>query len=249
MKVSFALIATFISTALAFEDTVPCLLWSSNKEYLSSPSEQLVVKNQNGLNTVLHSLSSSVCDSKRIAVIDQLGLHRSDLGKLDILKNEYLASPSSSHYNYIAGGVNAEDLVQSLATQCNAQVSQVDPAGVSNTDTKVLLMTLPAGNLQTNELPLKRFLTQVQQDANNDYVVIYTSSQPKPSSPMQRRAPDTSVPSNNSIFAKYQLFTPAIFMCLAVAFLFIFIAGVGLTWLFSITTPARLGETSKQKKN
>ncbi|ORX45857.1 hypothetical protein DM01DRAFT_1410809 [Hesseltinella vesiculosa] len=249
MKVTLALLTTFISAAFAFEETAPCLLWASKQGYLSTTkADQLVLQQHEGMDSVLKSLSSNVCNSQRIAVIDQLGLHRADLPKLDSLKTEYLTSAASTHYEYIAGGVPARDLAQVLANQCShGDLSTVDPADFSNMDTKVLLMTM-SGSVQDSEPKLQTFFGQLQKHSNNDYVVIYTSSQPKPStSTLQQRAPNDPPVTNTSIFEKYQLFSPAIFMSLAIMFLFVFIAGVGITWLLGIQTPTHT--ESKPKKN
>jgi hypothetical protein len=62
---------------------------------------------------------------------------------------------------------------------------------------------------------------------------------------LYRRAP--APVKNLPIFAKYQLFTPGVFMVLGVVFLFMFIAGTGITWLVGIQTPVRF--EAKQKKN
>jgi hypothetical protein len=94
---------------------------------------------------------------------------------------------------------------------------------------------------------LGQFIKTVEENVQDDYAVIYTSSSAKKSTVHQlhRRAPEPV--KNLPIFAKYQLFTPGVFMVLGVVFLFLFIAGTGITWLVGIQTPVRF--EAKQKKN
>ncbi|KAG1444621.1 hypothetical protein G6F56_010227 [Rhizopus delemar] len=106
----------------------------------------------------------------------------------------------------------------------------------------VAIVSLPASNsFYSNDILLEKVIDTIGHD---DYAAIYTSSSAKSS--LNRRAPaeQKSLP----IFAKYQLFTPGVFMVLGVSFLFMFIAGVGITWLSGIQTPIRM-EAPKQKKN
>lgn len=92
---------------------------------------------------------------------------------------------------------------------------------------------------------LNQVIQAVEGKVNDDYAVIYTSSDAKESQKLYRRAPATTDP-KLPIFAKYQLFTPGVFMVLGVVILFMFIAGVGITWLVGIQTPVRF--EAKQKK-
>lgn len=67
----------------------------------------------------------------------------------------------------------------------------------------------------------------------------------KKRSMFERRAPvaENSAP----IFAKYQLFSPGIFMAIGVSAVVVFIVAVGVSWLVNIQTPIRF--EGKPKKN
>lgn len=67
----------------------------------------------------------------------------------------------------------------------------------------------------------------------------------KKRSMFERRAP---VSKNSApIFAKYQLFSPGIFMAIGVSAVVVFIVAVGISWLVNIQTPIRF--EGKPKKN
>ena len=104
----------------------------------------------------------------------------------------------------------------------------------------------------------------MERKVNQNYAVIYTSGSAKVKTieinngsknepflqTFENEYVNLRAPSNKSlpIFAKYQLFTPGVFMVLGVTLLFLFIAGTGITWLSGIQTPIRM-EAPKQKKN
>ncbi|CAO3640144.1 unnamed protein product [Cunninghamella blakesleeana] len=231
MKVSaLTVLVSLVSATFAFENTVPCVMWSS-KNYLSQPhNNQLVINKNDASSTILDSLSSNICNSKLIAVINQPGLHCSDLASLNTIKEHNQVASSHAQIEYIMDGVDVEALAKAIDNQCGDQ-----------TESKVYQFDLPE-NAKENENKLDELLNGFKETSEDDYVIIYTSNEPK-KMPLRRRAPSDNLP----IFMKYQLFTPAIITSLAVAFLFLFITATGITWLIGIQTPIRF--EGKQKKN
>ncbi|CAO3595701.1 unnamed protein product [Absidia cylindrospora] len=251
MKLTTAtLLASLASAALAFESTVPCLVWSSNDKYLTTgKNDQLILKNSDASSAILQSLSADVCGSHVIAIIDQPGLHRSDLASLDSVKKQIQSAASYEQFEYVVDGVDIDGLATSIANKCGSDVTNIgENDKTTQWDTKVVKVAL-SGKSGENENQVEDLFSTIQEQSSGDYVVLYTSSAPKEikRSVLAQRAPSDKPAIKLPIFAKYQLFSPAIFMGLAVALLFIFIAGIGITWLVGIQTPLRF--EGKQKKN
>ncbi|CAO3636334.1 unnamed protein product [Cunninghamella echinulata] len=201
--------------------------------YLTQPhNNQLIINKDDASSTILNTLSSNVCNSKLIAVINQPGLHRSDLASLNTLKEHHQSVSNHAQFEYIMDGVDVETVANSIDDQCSGK-----------TETKVIKLDLTE-NATENEKQLNELLDDIKTTSDDDYVIIYTSDVPKK---MKRSLTRRGPVDNLSIFEKYQLFTPAIITSLAVAFLFIFITATGITWLIGIQTPLRF--EGKQKKN
>ncbi|KAI8339347.1 hypothetical protein BC941DRAFT_420229 [Chlamydoabsidia padenii] len=251
MKLTTATILTsLVSAALAFESTVPCILWSSKDSYLTTSNNgQLILKNADAPTAVMNTLSSDICNSKTIAIVDQPGLHRSDLASLTNVKKHVQEASSYAHFDYVADGIDVDSLAKSIATQCDSDITRVNLDDITKKiDTKIVAVTLPENALE-NDNQFENLLATIEEQSSDDYVIIYTSSAPKEPkrSVLARRAPSEKPAVKLPIFAKYQLFSPAIFMGIAIVFLFVFIAGTGITWLVGIQTPLRF--EGKQKKN
>ncbi|ORE07307.1 hypothetical protein BCV72DRAFT_304726 [Rhizopus microsporus var. microsporus] len=240
-----ALLSTLASAVLAFENTVPCLMWSP-KDYIkpvTEASNQLVISNTDATLRILSSLSSDICSAKVIALLDQPEVHSNDFTRYDNkhaftqLKEHASQAHSRSDIEYVTGGVDVQAVAKKIATKCDAAIATLDASTISvddfpeQTTPVVAIVPLPnTNNFEGNDALLGRFFRVLEQKADEA---------------LTRRAPSNT---NLPIFAKYQLFTPGIFMVLGVSILFLFIAGTGLTWLMGIQTPVRM-EAVKQKKN
>ncbi|OAD06875.1 hypothetical protein MUCCIDRAFT_155422 [Mucor lusitanicus CBS 277.49] len=254
---------------MAFESTVPCIMWSP-KNYVEpsvKASDQFVVSQADASFAIMSSLSSDICSAKVIALINQPELHSNDFSRSGFedafanLKEQSTQANSRSQIEYITNGVDVNDIAKKIASQCDSAISILDASSISADDFTeqeapiVAVVSLPrakdASELKSNDALLGKFVETVEGKVQSDYAVIYTSSAAKTSpqgdsQTLHRRAP--SAPVNNlPIFAKYQLFTPGVFMVLGVVLLFLFIAGTGITWLVGIQTPVRF--EAKQKKN
>ncbi|KAI8349407.1 vacuolar ATP synthase subunit S1-domain-containing protein [Blakeslea trispora] len=264
--------ATLFSLACAVSayeaSSVPCLMWSP-KNYIvdnAKSSNQLVLSSSDATSAILSSLSSDICSAKVITLVNQPEIQSTTLARhgyenaFSQLKEHHLEATTRTQIKYISNGVDVEQVAKQIASQCNAAVSTLDPSTTTHEDfvTKdtpvVAVVPLPSSNndvdvLVQNSNLLDQVIDAIKQEVADDYVVIYTSSSSKSSSSqtLRRRAPQTT--QALPIFKKYQLFTPGVFMVLGVVFLFMFIAGTGITWLVGIQTPLRFeGSVNKQKK-
>ncbi|CAO3633038.1 unnamed protein product [Mucor fragilis] len=269
MKYTAVALLSLASAAMAFEHTVPCIMWSP-KNYVEpsvKASNQFVVSQTDASSAIMSSLSSDICSAKVIALINQPELHSNDFSRSGFedaftnLKEHSTQANSRSQIEYITNGVDVNEIAKKIAAQCDSAISILDAYSISADDFTeqeapiVAIVSLPttkdADELKSNDDLLGKFVETVEGKVQNDYAVIYTSSAAKTSGQensqtLHRRAPAAPV-KNLPIFAKYQLFTPGVFMVLGVVFLFLFIAGTGITWLVGIQTPVRF--EAKQKKN
>ncbi|KAK4517694.1 uncharacterized protein ATC70_001035 [Mucor velutinosus] len=269
MKYTAVALLSLASAAMAFESTVPCIMWSP-KNYVEpsvKASNQFVVSQTGASSAIMSSLSSDICSAKVIALISQPELHSNDFSRSGFedaftnLKEHSTQANSHSQIEYITNGVDVNDVAKKIAAQCDSAISILDATSISADDFTeqespiVAIVSLPvakdANELKSNDDLLGKFVETVEGKVQNDYAVIYTSSAAKTScqgnsQTLHRRAPSAPV-KNLSIFATYQLFTPGVFMVLGVVLLFLFIAGTGITWLVGIQTPVRF--EAKQKKN
>ncbi|CAO3696376.1 unnamed protein product [Rhizopus stolonifer] len=257
MKIYTAtLFATLASAVVAFENTVPCIMWSPKDS--RKIHNQFVITNTDATSNILSSLSSDICSAKVIALFDQPEIHSNDFTRsenknsFNHLKTFADQANSRSEIEYIVGGVDIQKVAEKVASQCGSTVVTLNASHVSDDDfteqssPTVAIVPLPASNsFSTNDILLENFIEKMEQNVKNDYAVIYTSGSAKTPEYVNLLAPSNQ---NLPIFAKYQLFSPGVFMVLGVSFLFMFIAGTGITWLSGIQTPIRM-EAPKQKKN
>ncbi|KAI9256484.1 hypothetical protein BDA99DRAFT_516534 [Phascolomyces articulosus] len=254
-----ALLSSLASAVVAFENTVPCLMWSP-KEYLTHVAgQQFIVENKEAVSTIWSSLSSDICEANVIAIIDQPGIHLNDFTRSESftsIKQHREDAVTRTEVEYIADNVNVDDLAKLIAQECDGSVVHSDNLSNDNEAPTVAILSLPNAEdtdaLQQNDVKVDEFIKNVQEQAVDNYAVIYTSSSAKKSpshlrkrSALERRAPPSE--QSRPIFAKYQLFSPGVFMAFAVAFIVIAIVSVGLTWLTTIQTPIRF--EGKPKKN
>ncbi|KAI8991839.1 vacuolar ATP synthase subunit S1-domain-containing protein [Mycotypha africana] len=272
--ITVASLLSLTSMVAAFESTVPCFMWS-RKHYIDNSMKadnHLVISNTDASSTILSSLSPDICSAKLIAIINQPELHFTDFTRSEVsdafthMRDRSSQANTQVHFEYITDGVDVYDVAKKIASKCQSSVSILDPSTVSYDDfieqnePMVALVPFPAfeddtGRLRENDALLRKFIDIVEEKVDNDYAFIYTSDSAKSKianekrnlQHLHRRAP-TPI-DNRPIFEKYQLFTPGVFMVLGIVFLFMFIAGTGITWLVGIQTPTRFeAAAAKQKK-
>lgn len=225
--------------------------------------EQFIVGKDDAVSTIWSSLSPDICDAKLIAVVDQPGIHVNDFSRSEsfaAIKQYRKDAATRTEFEYIADSVDVNQLAQLISQECQGNMVSVSPRQALDIDQDaqsptVAVMSLPStsiASMQENDASVDEFIKSVQEYAQDDYAVIYTSSSAKQSSShmkkrsmFERRAPvsENSAP----IFAKYQLFSPGIFMAIGVSAVVVFIVAVGVSWLVNIQTPIRF--EGKPKKN
>ncbi|CAO3694344.1 unnamed protein product [Rhizopus stolonifer] len=246
-----ALFSTLASAVVAFDNTVPCVMWSPRDYINQNTNSQLVMTNTDASSNIILLSHPPFARQKSLHCSTNLSndfTRSKNKDSFEQLKTYVNQAHSRSEIEYITGGVDIQGVARKIASQCDATMAHLDASTVSvddfpEQDTPIVaIVSLPASNsFYSNGILLEKVIDTIGHD---DYAAIYTSSSAKSS--LNRRAPakQKSLP----IFAKYQLFTPGVFMVLGVSFLFMFIAGVGITWLSGIQTPIRM-EAPKQKKN
>ncbi|KAI8087036.1 uncharacterized protein B0P05DRAFT_533449 [Gilbertella persicaria] len=254
------------STVLAYEaSTVPCIMWSP-KDYIVNTfktNSQTVITKSDAVSTIMSSLSADICSAKMIALVNQPEIETNSLARHGYeeafiqLKELSSEATSRSQIRYISHGVDVNQVAKAIARQCDASVATLDPYTISKEDISgnntpvIAIVPLPAAHddvdiLKANDALLGQLIEVVEEAVQDDYAIIYTSNSVKSTHTLKRRAPNTQ---DLPIFKKYQLFTPGVFMVLGVVFLFLFIAGTGISWLVGIQTPLRFEATpNKQKK-
>ncbi|CAO3656003.1 unnamed protein product [Mucor hiemalis] len=246
-----ATLLSMASAVLAFETTVPCLMWSPRNYIKDVKTTDQFVINKSECCLYYHELfvwGHLFC---------QVDCPRKPTrGAFESLKEQNKKASSRSQLEYITNGVDVHEVAKMIASQCDTSISILDASTLTSEDLIqgnapiVAILSLPpskddVNTLKGNDALLSQAIQVVEGKVNDDYAVIYTSSDAKESQKLYRRAPSTVSP-KLPIFAKYQLFTPGVFMVLGVVILFMFIAGVGITWLVGIQTPVRF--EAKQKK-
>ncbi|KAI7857185.1 hypothetical protein BDC45DRAFT_436178, partial [Circinella umbellata] len=215
---------------------------------------QFIVENKQAVSTIWDSLSSDICEANIIAIIDQPGIHLNDFARSESfssIKQHRKNAVTRTEVEYIADNVNVNNLATLIAQECEGSVINGDNLSNDNNEAPtVAVLSLSNAEdtnaLQQNDAKVDEFIKNVQEQVVDNYAVIYTSSSAKKlRSVLQSRAPPAG--SSKPIFAKYQLFSPGIFMAFAVAFIVIAIVSVGITWLTNIQTPIRF--EGKPKKN
>ncbi|KAI9252621.1 hypothetical protein BY458DRAFT_522877 [Sporodiniella umbellata] len=232
-----ASLALFVSQVFAFENTVPCVLWSPQDYILNTP--------QTLTGSSILSLTQDICSAQLVVLVDQPQLHSNDFVRsenkesFEALKDWVNEAKTQAHIEYMKEGVNLQAVADTLADQCGSTIAhwKVEESIALQGRTVAIVSLSATNSYYTNDKLLADWRRRMEsQLTDKNYVAIYTSQITK--------ATPKSVP----IFAKYQLFSAGVFMVMGVSFLFLLIAGVGITWLAGIQTPI-LREAPKQKKN
>ncbi|KAI0301936.1 hypothetical protein B0F90DRAFT_1810010 [Multifurca ochricompacta] len=239
------LVASF-TTVLAFSNTSPFVAWSSVS---TSPLRQLrPVSSTPHSSEVFGKFLSEIdlCEYDAVIVVDQPGLHASDLRTLS--PSSYIAmrlhdSPSSLQLPYVRSTPDAtnpiQDLASKVAQRCGSQRLSFPIGTVPDTldleSKHVLSLTMPAlvesagarkRSVAEHEARLAGELERIER-AFPRHLVIFSGS----------RRQDDTVPKpapSGGILARYQLLTPALITSLLLA-LFVLVPIV----LFGISALAK----------
>ncbi|EIN10140.1 hypothetical protein PUNSTDRAFT_50856 [Punctularia strigosozonata HHB-11173 SS5] len=126
-----ALFASLLPAALAFSDTLPVVAWTSHRSSLLDSFD--TSHGSNLANVVDRILSADdLCAHDAVIVVDQPGLHASDLRTLapsTLLAQNLASAPSSLQLPYVAhSGANAlRTSAERLAARCGSSLTRVSP--------------------------------------------------------------------------------------------------------------------------
>ncbi|KAN0140137.1 hypothetical protein V8E53_002033 [Lactarius tabidus] len=268
-----ALAASF-STALAFSETSPLVAWSSHRSNaLNKPQITQIKSATPHWDDLFGKMFSGddLCDFDAVVLVDQPGLHASDLRSLSpasFVATRLQDSPSAVQLPYVRfspHGNAIQDLADRVTQRCGAQrLSFPVGAGPESLEPSsgkhVLCLSMPAvteaagprrRSVTEHEARLASELERIERAFPRHLVVFAGSRRQDDSAP--EPAPSPSPPAGG-ILARYQLLTPALISGLLLTF-FVLIPIVlfGVYALASIQSPLRVnapkGYSADEKKN
>ncbi|KAI8391280.1 uncharacterized protein BYT42DRAFT_556312 [Radiomyces spectabilis] len=274
MKIYTIALLSLVSSVLAFEKTVPCMMWSPRNYLEPKPVNQLVIAADDAPHTFASQFGPNICDAKIVTLIDQPKIHNDDFTSSQtaeafaVVKEHYEKAGTKAHISYINDEMDIKDMNAIMVMKCDSVSMHMEakeleqligneddfymPKGRSLYTTFVLPPAKDVETLKENAKYIEQYMNLLETLVGDNYVVLYTSSKGrKTTAPLNKRALTGRAPraeqANLPIFAKYQLFTPGIFMGIGVSFLLLVILVIGITWLGGIQTPIRFeGKPKKQ---
>ncbi|KAH9172145.1 hypothetical protein EDB89DRAFT_999269 [Lactarius sanguifluus] len=265
-----ALAASF-STALAFSGTNPVVAWSSHRsDAVTKPSVVLLNSGTPHWDDVfVQMFGDGLCEFDAVVLVDQPGLHASDLRSLSpesFVATRLQDSPSSSQLPYVRfphQGNSLQDLADRVVQHCGAQrlsfpVGEGPEVLEPGPGKHVLSLSMPeiteiAGArrdfVTEHEARLASELERIERTFPR-HVVVFAGSRRQDDSAAE---PAPSPPAGG-ILARYQLLTPALISALLLTF-FVLIPIVlfGISALASIQSPLHVnapkGYSADEKKN
>jgi len=266
-------IVAVANVAFAYSNTHPLVAWSSSSSYVleSLPSQ---LSNSAHSNSLLESilLSDDACNHDAIIIVEQPGLHASDLRSLS--PNTYIsrslsAAVSARQYPYVPAqsGIDISSIGDRLSSRCSSRLLEYSLGQSDITpeqDTKhVVFLTMPTlheyGTARQDAMSKYESLLadelSLLATTFSDYLVVYTGS----SLPSHYKrqfsdiselpdpftlAANTTLPTGG-ILKRFQLLTPGLITALLVTFFVLVpVTMLGLNALASIQNPLRV-DTSK----
>ncbi|KIY45159.1 hypothetical protein FISHEDRAFT_76836 [Fistulina hepatica ATCC 64428] len=271
------LFSAFFPLVFAFSDTFPVVFWSSHRSH----ALERLPGSLSGGTRVSNLLSEilehdDVCGHDAVVIVDQPGIHASDLRALSpesAIARRISRSVSSRQYPYIPGGsFHLPTLASSVADRCESGHLSYTPGDVVQFEKgskHVITLTMPPleglrmAHMQELDGLLEDALSKIE-NALPNYLIIYTASTPShtfsrrqevwPALDLAARAPANTTLASGGILKRYQLLTPALIISLLVSLLVLLpIIMFGIQALASIQSPVRLdapkGFSDQQKKN
>ncbi|KAK0498247.1 hypothetical protein EDD18DRAFT_1156906 [Armillaria luteobubalina] len=259
-----AFLFSLLPVALAFSDTFPLVAWTSHSSNVLSrlPSS---THSTDLFKTIL--IDDEICVHDAVIVVDQPGLHASDLRSLP--SNSHIArsinaSTSSRQYPYVRHDDHSSsgDLVsfaQSVSERCNTRLISLVPghghASLDAGEKTVVVLSLP-------ELSVDGYARKSNMLAHDDllestlsalpyshHLTIYSTSvlpthhkrQSPDSTPVLDLSSANVAPPKGGILARYQLLTPGLILVLLIVVgVLLPIIYFGIQALASIQSPVRM---------
>lgn len=230
----------------AVENTSPFLAWSP-QEFSPRRLDTQVISVQD-LHEGVNDLAD--CSHKAILVIDEPELHAADLGRggRNKLKNQVQGAESSLQIPFVNGAVDLEALAERLSQKCHAALvdANIESDALSTVEgPSVIYKKLSAGSADEKDEAVEEIIAQIHKKYQDDYLVLYSSSQIKEFAPTHRMSarqlPEEPVPTQkpSGLFHRYTFFSQGIFMGLLIAVIVVPIAIMGIFWNLSVQQPQR----------
>ncbi|KAG5639330.1 hypothetical protein H0H81_004051 [Sphagnurus paluster] len=260
MTVRFLVAAALCPLVLAFSDTVPLIAWSSNPSKTLDGLSSNAARSRSLLDNVLSG--QDICDLDAVILIEQEGLHASDLRTLSPsskFAQVLEASPSQRQFQYMKPTFNLASTAESLAARCNSQLATLSLGSTPGH------LTRDSKNVPSDPLhPASQLAEELASIAitHPHYIAIYTGSAPAAFAVQHAArqvfesvyAPGNTTLPTGGILKRYQLLTPGLITVLLITF-FILVPIVlfGFKALASIQSPLRVeapkGYGAQDKKN
>ncbi|KAK0231335.1 hypothetical protein IW262DRAFT_1262005 [Armillaria fumosa] len=259
-----AFLFSLLPVALAFSDTFPLVAWTSHSSNVLSrlPSS---THSADLLKTIL--LDEEICVHDAVIVVDQPGLHASDLRSLP--SNSHIArslnaSTLSRQYPYVrhdghASSGNLISFAQSVSERCNTRLVSLVPgyghASLDAGEKVVVVVSLPElsvdgyarkSNMLEHDDLLESTLSALPY---SQHLTIYSTSvlpthhkrQSPDSTPVLDLSSASVAPPKGGILARYQLLTPGLILVLLIVVgVLLPIIYFGIQALASIQSPVRM---------
>ncbi|KAF9915398.1 hypothetical protein BX616_006239 [Lobosporangium transversale] len=247
MRTAFflSLLLASVYEVSAVEKTSPFLAWSPQEFTVTKDLNTQVISVQD-LQRGVHDLVD--CSHKVILVVDEPGLHSSDLGRgRDRLKNQVQEAPSSVQIPFIDGAMDLEKLAESLSQKCQTSfvnANEADDTVNTLEGPSVIYKRLDSGSVVENDKSLDKIISQIRNKFQDNFLVLYSSSQTK-EFPIKHRLSARQLPGDpasqkqSGIFHNYTFFSQGIFMGLLIVVIVIPIVFIGVTWNLSVQQPQR----------
>ncbi|PCH41647.1 hypothetical protein WOLCODRAFT_137520 [Wolfiporia cocos MD-104 SS10] len=264
------IIATLLpATCLAFSNTNPIVAWSAHSSNVLD-SASSAKSSWNILEDML--LDKQICQHDAIVLVDQKGLHASDLRTLptsSVLSQSLYFAASALEMPYVTRSISHpyENLVHTVAEHCDARVVHHTPGQMGipydAKEKHVVCIEMPAlespygttrkSIMAEHESALSSTLSELS-DVFPNHIVVYAGWSPslrarQSSDPFSSTAvvnPSAAfAPPDGGILARYQLLTPGLIISLLVGF-FVLLPTVlmGINALAAIKSPLQ-GEPPK----
>lgn len=189
---TLTVLASTLSSALAFKDSSPFLFLSSNKQLDLASQNEITLTTNNAYQTINKALDN--CPADAYILVHQPGIHSTDLKPSTVpflLKSADSAETKLEKADLFHSNKELEEnqqgLISNLKNQCNAQVINVDSeTGAFETyiDTKPRIISIQFEPLSANEGDRKEEIQNndgilqsvVASLPSPNYVLVYTST-------------------------------------------------------------------------
>ncbi|KAI9024116.1 hypothetical protein DFJ74DRAFT_667500 [Hyaloraphidium curvatum] len=252
-SITVLLLVSAASSAVAFQNTAPLMVWSGKRAHPDIPAVAFVDES-----SLASTLKPFVGDCEGVTlVIDQPGVHFATVKKhitgsfVKRSMDEAQYSITIPYFGTIDGAhtSNYDAVLQTISGMCpNAQFftdGEVRKGEAGMSVVPVTLPALPVDDFTTNDNKLSELVDSARKIAGDKWTVIYTSKisarvLTKRQLPANYTGPWGDVAFNDRpFFQKYWVLNTGMFQAIFAMIPVILIMWYGVTWVSAIQTPTR----------